>query len=100
LLKIDRFTQTVPRATPKSTATQGERDTDQQTTNISQPLRDHRITHHASRSHVCVVLENQTFTPFIFFIPCTVNGFTNLASTNAQIYILYFTINLLLHVSA
>jgi hypothetical protein len=35
LHKIDRFTQTGLRATQKSTATQEERDTDQQTTNIS-----------------------------------------------------------------
>jgi hypothetical protein len=47
LLKIDRFTQTGLRAMQNSTATQEERDTDRQTANISKPLRDHLITHHA-----------------------------------------------------
>jgi hypothetical protein len=75
----------------KSTTRLEGRDTAQQTTNI---VNRCAIT----EQHGCVVLENQAFTAFILFIPCIVNGFTNLAPTNAQFYILYFTINLLLHV--
>jgi len=39
---------------------------------------------------------------FILFIPCTVNWFTNSVSTNkcTVLYIIYFTINLLLHILA